>query len=129
MSQCRKAQELEDGCAIRFVLDTKGPAAWRPTGRGVDYWVAWRPRSCSLVAPETGEFITQGPSSKSPDRRHVRDQAECAGNPQADQVVRLDDLGQPKARLVRERLRARLWMARLAVDDTGRWLRSVFGRS
>lgn len=66
VSQCRRAQELEDGCGIRFVLDTKGPAAWRPTGRGVDYWVAWRPRSCSLVAPETGEFITQGPSSKSP---------------------------------------------------------------
>jgi hypothetical protein len=62
--QCRRAQALEDGCRIEARLDTKGPPAWRPTGKGIDYAVKWGPEGCIVVEPATDHVVTQGASYK-----------------------------------------------------------------
>ena len=62
--RCLHAATLEDGCTIRFVLDTVGPKAWRPTGRGVDYNLVWHPKSCVLIDPSSLSVAGVGVASK-----------------------------------------------------------------
>ncbi len=65
--QCRRAQELEDGCVIAARLDTMGPPAWRPTGRGIDYGLHWRPGGCAVFDPDSHQGVTKGIALKGPD--------------------------------------------------------------
>jgi len=62
--QCAHAATLEDGCTIKTVLDTTGPPAWRPTRRGVDYYLVWRPKSCALIDPSTLSLVGLGVAAK-----------------------------------------------------------------
>jgi hypothetical protein len=65
--RCRRAQELEDGCLIAARLDTKGPPAWRPTGRGIDYGLHWRPGRCAVFDPDSHQRVAEGIALKGPD--------------------------------------------------------------
>jgi hypothetical protein len=67
LRRCIRAQELEDGCSIRFWLDTRGLPAWRPTGRGLDHWLVWGGRRCALHDPATLQIEAFGIARKSPD--------------------------------------------------------------
>jgi hypothetical protein len=65
--RCIRAQQLEDGCSIRFWLDTRGRPAWRPTGRGLDHWLIWGSRRCTLRDPSTLQTEAFGIARKTPD--------------------------------------------------------------
>ncbi len=65
--RCLRAQEIEDGCSIRFWLDTRGARAWRPSGRGLDHWLLWRRDRCALIDPETLDVDAFGVARKTPD--------------------------------------------------------------
>jgi len=67
LRRCVRAQEIEDGCSIRFWLDTRGAPAWRPTGRGLDHWLAWGTHRCALIDPETLGPDAFGVARKTPD--------------------------------------------------------------
>jgi hypothetical protein len=62
--QCLHAATLEDGCSLKFVLDTAGPTAWRPSGRGVDYALVWHPKSCVLIEPASQHVAGVGIAAK-----------------------------------------------------------------
>jgi hypothetical protein len=62
--QCRRAAQLENGCSIMFVLDTKGSRAWRPTGRGVDHYLRWTLGRCSLLNGQLDAEVAKGTSRK-----------------------------------------------------------------
>jgi len=64
--RCLRAQEIEDGCSIRFWLDTRGAPAWRPTGRGLDHWLVWGRHRCALIDPETLGVDAFGVARKTP---------------------------------------------------------------
>jgi hypothetical protein len=64
--QCEEAATLEDGCVVRVLLDTSGPRAWRPTGRGVDYWISWGNSECQVRDELYQPPIATGSSHKGP---------------------------------------------------------------
>jgi len=65
--RCRRAQKVEEGCVVAARLDTKGPPAWRPTGRGIDYRVYWAPGRCGVADPDTHQSVAEGTEHKGPD--------------------------------------------------------------
>jgi len=63
VKRCLRAAEMEDGCTIAITLDTKGRAASRKTGRGVDYRLVWGLQVCRLL-DEGSHLVGQGISKK-----------------------------------------------------------------
>lgn len=64
--ECHKAQAVPGGCRVEARLDTRGRAASRGTGHGMDYLVEWGPLSCSVKDAATDAVVVRGTSYKGP---------------------------------------------------------------
>jgi len=64
--QCRRAAQLEGGCFILFVLDTKGRDTWGRRVRDVEYYLRWIPGRCDLLDETLTNFVAHGTPGKGP---------------------------------------------------------------
>jgi hypothetical protein len=67
LRQCLRANQLEGGCYILFVLDTKGRDTWGRRIRDIDYFFRWIPGRCDLFEESlTTNFAGHGVPRKGP---------------------------------------------------------------